>query len=544
MNIVSVNLKDYGTLEVEKGSTYFEVSKTLGVSKDIIAFKVDNEIISLSEKIMKAEHLECVSKYSLDGKNIYKSGLKFVFIVAVNNLFNDIKVVFEHSVPIGMLIKLKSKREITKKDVDLIYDEMNRLVKLDKPIRKLIIKKKEAINFYNDQKDFEKANNISNINDQVVSLFELNNNLNYFYSEMPFSTSVVSEFNLEFICNNKLVLILPNENGDVPVYSDHTSIIDSFAQNNKWLDSVKMPYISNLNAAISGGRIKSFMESNEIVFDMNIQRAVSTITSNDNIKFIMIAGPSSSGKTTTTKRMSSYLKAMGYDPILISTDDYFLDKDKAEELGVKDYECIESIDLEYLAKDLHKLLNRELVVLPEYDFILGKKTIGKKNVLFKDNSIVLIEGLHSLNEKLIPTISRENKFNVYLSPFTSLNIDQHNYVSSIDLRLIRRIVRDNQFRGAKLLDTFKAWDTVRSGEKKYIFPYIPEADCIINTALEFEIGVLKVYIEPLLLSVGVSSPYYAEAQRLLKFLKQFFPIPGEYVNGNSIIREFIGGLHD
>ena len=234
---------------------------------------------------------------------------------------------------------------------------------------------------------------------------------------------------------------------------------------------------------------------------------------------------------------------MGINPIKISTDDYFVDREftPKDEFGNYDFECLENVDVKLLNQHIIRLLNHEKVTLPRFNFITGKREQSNTIIELKENSIILIEGLHCLNDALLPAVSKDLKYKIYLSPFIPLNIDRHNYISTIDLRLIRRIVRDNRDRGSDVSATIKSWQVVRNGEEKYIFPFIEQADVILNTALAYELGVLKVYVEPLLHSVGIESPYYEEAKRLLNFLKQFFPIPGDYVNSTSILREFIGG---
>ena len=305
---------------------------------------------------------------------------------------------------------------------------------------------------------------------------------------------------------------------------------------------MKSPYLSDMNSLVSASKIDEFIKSNEILYMEDLIKASDKIISMRDVKMVLIAGPSSSGKTTTMKRLKSILKARGYEPIGISTDDFFVDREDTpkNDLGEKDFECLQAIDLELFNKTLEKLLNEEEVELPEYDFINGKKVFKGSKVKLKDNSLLLIEGLHCLNDDLIPYIDSKYKFKIYLSPFIPLNIDRHNYISTLDLRLIRRIVRDNRTRGKKVDETIKEWQVVRKGEENYIFPYVYQADMIINTALAYEIGVLKVYAIPLLYSVGLDSPYYNEARRLIHYLEVFFPIPAEFVPSGSVLREFIG----
>ena len=307
-----------------------------------------------------------------------------------------------------------------------------------------------------------------------------------------------------------------------------------------------MPYITDLNKDVGNGRIINFIKSCELMFNLNISDVARIIEDRKDIKFILIAGPSSSGKTTTTSRLASYFEALGYKPIKISLDDYFVNREDTpkDEFGNYNFECLEALDVKLFNDNLNKLLKGESVKFPKYNFMTGLREYYKEEVKMDEKSIFLIEGLHALNENLTKEIEEKYKFKIYLSPFIPLSIDKYNYVSTIDLRLLRRIVRDNRTRGYDVIKTIDNWQSVRNGEEKYIFPYIHQANVIINTALAYEVGVLKVYVEPLLLSVSVDSIYYEEARRLVDFLKQFFPIPGEYVNDESILREFIGGRYN
>ena len=257
----------------------------------------------------------------------------------------------------------------------------------------------------------------------------------------------------------------------------------------------------------------------------------------------MISGPSSSGKTTITKRLGSYFKIYGLDPIVISLDDYYKERvDSPKDAnGEYDFECLECTDLEYLQKDVTKILNGEEVTLPRFNFVTGCKELSSKKVKLKDNSILLFEGLHAINSGMLSFIPDKKKYKIYVSPFIPLSIDEHNYISNNDLRLLRRIVRDFRTRGYDVPTTIKNVKKVTIGEDKYIIPLIPEADKIINTSLSYEVGILKVFVEPLLYSVPSTSQYYDEARRLLRFLNGFFTISGEYVPKDSILREFIGG---
>lgn len=425
---------------------------------------------------------------------------------------------------------------------------MAEIVAEDAQIVKLNVSSKEAIKYYQSRGEYEKADNIGSITDRLATLYKLHNKLNYFYSIMPYSTGSIDKYELVYLGNNRIVFIFPTvrSHGEVPEYVHYANIIESFFKGKKWLDNLHMPYISDLNKTIGSGKIRDFIRSNELMFSLDLAKVVDNIINNRDIKFILIAGPSSSGKTTTNARIASYLEALGYDAIKISLDDYFVNREDnpKDEDGNYDFECLEAIDVKSFNEDLQRLLKGEEISLPVYNFISGKREYPKKYVKLNENSIFLIEGLHALNDKITAGIDNKYKYRIYLSPFIPINIDKHNYVSTIDLRLLRRIVRDNRTRGYDCLKTIDNWQRVRNGEEKYIFPYIHQANVIINTALAYEVGVLKIYVEPLLLSVGVDSIYYEEARRLIGFLNQFFPIPGEYVNDDSILREFIGGKYN
>ena len=310
----------------------------------------------------------------------------------------------------------------------------------------------------------------------------------------------------------------------------------------KWLSLMNASYVSLMNELVSSSKIKNFIASNEILFVEDILKACDTITASKDIKIVLIAGPSSSGKTTTMKRLSSFLQSRGLHPIGLSTDDFFVDREDTpkNEKGEYDYECLEAIDLKLFNDTLQGLLDGKEVEIPEYDFVAGKKVFKGRKCVLDEKSILIVEGLHCLNDDLIPYIDERYKYKIYLSPFIPLNIDRHNYISTLDLRLIRRIVRDNRIRGKNVNQTIGEWQVVRSGEEKYIFPYVYQADRIINTALAYEIGVLKIYAVPLLSSVDIRSPYYNEARRLINYMQTFYTIPSEYVPKDSILREFIG----
>ena len=547
MDTVKITFNDGTVHEYKKGTTYYEVSKDFNV-KNIMGLKIKNEVYSLDTKAIEDEVITFINTDDIIGNKIYKAGLKFLFEVALIETFPELEVSYEHSVPKGMLGVVEGNKILTQDDLQKIRSRMAEIVAEDAQIVKLNVSPKEAIKYYQSRGEYEKADNIGSITDRLATLYKLHNKLNYFYSIMPYSTGSIDKYELVYLGNNRIVFIFPTvrSHGEVPEYVHYANIIESFFKGKKWLDNLHMPYISDLNKTIGSGKIKDFIRSNELMFSLDLAKVVDNIINNRDIKFILIAGPSSSGKTTTNARIASYLEALGYDAIKISLDDYFVNREDnpKDEDGNYDFECLEAIDVKSFNEDLQRLLKGEEISLPVYNFISGKREYPKKYVKLNENSIFLIEGLHALNDKITAGIDNKYKYRIYLSTFIPINIDKHNYVSTIDLRLLRRIVRDNRTRGYDCLKTIDNWQRVRNGEEKYIFPYIHQANVIINTALAYEVGVLKIYVEPLLLSVGVDSIYYEEARRLIGFLNQFFPIPGEYVNDDSILREFIGGKYN
>ncbi len=534
--------------EFEKETSYYVIGKEFNMGKNILGVRVSNEVKSLNSKAHNDAEITFIDLNDITGNRIYKSGIKFVFEVALKEAYPDLDIVYQHSVPNGFLAEIVGDRDIIEGDISKIKGVMARIISDDIRINKLNVKKKEALAYYEKMNQKEKYENIQKITDKVVTLYELNGIYNYFYTEMPYSTGSLDKYDIIYLGRNRIIIVIPSSgsNGNLPEYVHYDNIINSFLGGKNWLDIQRMKYVDSINDTVGDGKIKDFISSCELLFNTNIGKIANFIVSNRHIKFILIAGPSSSGKTTTTKRLSSYLRAQGFDPVSISIDDFFLDREQSpkDENGNYDFECLTAIDLDLFNDTLNRLLNKEEVSLPTFNFASGKKEFNGNIIKLKENSIVLIEGLHALNDDLLPRIDNRLKYKIYLSPFIPLNIDRHNYISTVDLRLIRRMIRDNRTRGYDVNHTIDSWQSVRRGEVKYIFPFIHQANVILNTALTYELGVLKVYAEPLLRSVSVDSVYYEEARRLLNFLKMFYPIPSEYVNKDSILREFIGGNDD
>ena len=545
MSDIIVTFKDGTQKTYHKGVTFDEVSKDYSGKYEYVGVKVNNVIFSLDDKIDDNVTVDFIDFMDPSGSKMYKCGVEFLLEVALKKTHPETDITFLHSHPKGVYAEIISDKILTDEEVSKVRRKMSEMVSSDLKIKRYNVTKKDAIKYYKDKGYYEKADNIQNFAENIVTFYILDNYVNYFYTEMPNKTSIMSSFGIKYLGNNKLVILLPNSMtyGRVPEYVKYDGIIKSFESTQNWLKALDKRYLNSINHDISLGTIKDFIDVSEIKFNDDIRQVVKNVLSDGRKKFVMIAGPSSSGKTTTTKRLKTYFDCCGYDTIIISTDDYFVDRsaNPKDENGNYDFECLHAVNIERLNKDIKDLLDGKTVKLPEYDFVSGTSKTSQKEVKLTEKSIVLIEGLHSLNDDLVPVIESEQKYKVYISPFIGVNIDRHNYISTTDLRLIRRLVRDYKTRGKKVEDTIKYWQNVRGGEIKNIFPFVHQADIVLNTALNFEIGVLKVYAVPLLLSVGIDSEYYEEARRLINFLKEFCPIPSEYVSKDSILREFIGG---
>ena len=535
---------EHKQIEVEENTTYLEISK-YSQKKDIaLAVKKENELFPLTTRAIKDETIEFIDASSIEGAKIYKAAIKFILEVALKTVFPTSDIDYLHSVPGGMLGEIEYDRILTKEDISKIKEEMAKIIDENCEFKRYNILKKEAADFYEATSYYEKAINVKTCDD-IVTIYKLKDYLNYYYVPMPYSTGCIKQFELKYLDNNRLIILYPSNltKGRLPEYVHHENIINAYYEGKSWLKRLNAPYVADLNNLVANRGMKGFIESCELHFTDEIKKACDKIIRNNDKKFVMIAGPSSSGKTTTTRILGAYLRSKGYDPICLSTDDYFVDREDTpkDEFGAYDFECLNAIDTRQFNEDLMQLLKGKEVNIPTFNFVTGKREYHNHVIKLNENSIILIEGLHSLNDDLTPGIPERYKYKIYLSPFIPLNIDRHNYISTLDLRLIRRIIRDNRTRGYTVSEVIEKWQSVRNGEEKYIFPFTHQADLILNTALPYEIGVLKVYAEPLLLSIDTDSKYYEEARRLLKFLRSFYSITSEYVSKSSILREFIGG---
>ena len=533
-------------LEVDKNTKIIDIVKLLPppIKTRVVGSKIDNAIVSMDTKLKRDTVINFIDSNDLAGYKMYQAGLKFVFLAAIYDIFGkEIEASFDHSIMRGMHITIKG-LQITNKEIIRIKERMTKIINDDLRILKMNVLSKEMVEFYKKEKKIPNCYNVLNIDDALVTLYKLENYFDYFYVEMPYSTGCLSRFDLVALNDSEVVLLFPTPRtkNEVPSYVHYEKVIECFKNEKKWLKSLDIPYVYQVNKVVASGKIKDLIRLSEINYDNKIHEVATKILER-NSKFVMIAGPSSSGKSTTCKKLSLDLQARGIKTLTISVDDYFKNRVDTPKLpdGKYDFESISSIDVESLNKDINDLLVGKEVSLPTYNFVSGVREFVKGKTKIDSNYIILMEGLHCLNDELTPYINNDIKYKIYLSPFMPLNLDSNNYISTTDLRLIRRMIRDNRTRGNDVSKTICSWQDVRSGEEKYIFPYINTSDVIINTSLVYELGVLKVFAEPLLYSVGTDSVYYEEARRLINFLKNYYPISSEYIADDCVLREFIGG---
>lgn len=543
-NELIIEIEGYGNIVVHKDTTLYDLIKRLNKTDDIIACSINNEIVELSYKLKEDTKLKLISIKDRMGAKIYRSGLKFIYITAIKELFGintDVKLL--HSLDKGIYTRIDL--DLT---VDIVKDikaKMEELVSRDLRFEKITTSRKEAIKYFNEVKEKEKSSMYKQMTGDALTLYNLLNYYNYFYTKMPYSTGIIKSFDLTLTKDKGVMLEYPSTyDMKIPPYTHMDQVLNVFKEYGKWADTLGVKYVSDVNNVVIEGKIKEFIELNEIKQNNDLLKIASEIEKNlNNIKLVLIAGPSSSGKTTTSKKLSLYLKNKGINPFVLSTDDFFknrIDTPKNEN-GEYEYDIPEALDIDLFNEKLTSLIKGEETLLPTYNFLTGEKEYKNPPVSLKNRDLIIVEGIHTLNEMLTSKIDRKNKLKIYISPFTPLDLDRHNHVSTVDLRLIRRLVRDYRTRGYNAEETLKNWRVVRRSEEKYIFPYQKEADIVLNTALIYELGVLKTYAVPILFSVSYHSEYYSEALRIINFLKSFLNISDSMLPETALLREFVGG---
>ena len=443
----------------------------------------------------------------------------------------------------GFYCEIKN-QEIDKNVIKKIENMMHEMVKQNLIFNKVSVSRADAIKYFKRRNQMDKAKVLKYISNSYVNLYRLEDVYDYFYGELAYSTGAIDSFKLNYIKNGGFVVSYPNiYNPECTLdYVHRTKIFDRFLEYTKWGRMLGISNAADLNDTITTGETGKLIRISECYSNCQLMDVSNEIVNKNSIKLVLIAGPTSSGKTTTSKKLETFLQVKGIKTHQISIDDYFLDRDKTPKnsKGKYDFESLKAIDINQFNKDLTKLLNGEEVLLPEYNFVVGKREYKKKWLKIEKNDIIIIEGLHALNDELTLAVDRDKKYKIYVSPLTQLNIDNHNWVHTSDTRKLRRIVRDNQYRGYNAADTLHMWKEISESEQKNIFPFQDDADVVVNSALVYELGVLKTFAEPLLFSVDENDSIYPEAIRLINLLRNFLPIPTDEVPQDSVLREFIG----
>lgn len=544
MFTVKVKYRD-NVYTIPKDTTLLEVSKQFkdNYKYDIIIATIDNKLTELNKKVEKDCTIDFYDVSHLTGNRVYERGLVFLYTKAVKDVLGCDTIV-EHSIDRGIYTEIIRDNDLTDEDVAKIEEQMRNLINKQIPFEKLSVSRIETIDYYESNNQHDKAESLKYISNTFVNLYKLENTYDYLYGEMPIDTSYLKWFGLTRVTDRGVVLRFPNIYLDCEVvpYKHHEKLFGEFKKYLDWCKRVNLRNISDLNKIISTGDVANLIYMCEIEQNGRLLDTARMISTNPNIKLVLIAGPSSSGKTTTSKKLSLFLKSLGLNPYSLSIDDYFFNRDKTplKSNGEPDFESVVAINTELFNDHLRKLLNYEEVLLPEYNFITGESEFKKKRLKLGEKDILIVEGLHALNETLTASVDKDHKYKIYISPLTSINLDNHNRISTSDDRLLRRMIRDNKYRGYRASITLAKWQDVREGEEKYVFPYQDDADIVFNTSLIYELGVLRLYAEPLLFSISETDPYYEEAIRLLNLLRNILPITSDMIPLDSIIREFIG----
>lgn len=513
----------------------------------IVAVKLDNTLHDLQTPVGKSRSIEFVELESEEGWIIYRRSVEFLLVMAVHELYPEAEVAAMFRANNGLYCEISVPgKKLTEAMAQAIEAEMRRIVEEDRPIVKEVLEREAAVKLFKETKQVEKANLIASLKLPKVSIYRCGDYYDYLYGAMIGSTGHLSKFALD-IFESGVLLRTPDlkSKGEVPPSVPQPKLSEVLTEAKNWANILRCRYVTDLNRAIRSGRISEVIRVSEALQEKHIAEIADYIAKHrQKLRLILIAGPSSSGKTSFAQRLRVQMQVMGLRPFSISLDNYFVNREDTPKTpaGAYDYECLEALDVDLFNKDMFALLKGESVVLPRYNFKTGEREWeGQTPLTLEKSQPIIVEGIHGLNEKLTAAIPRDYKFKIYISALTQLNIDAHNRIPTTDARLIRRLVRDYQFRGASALKTLKQWPDVRQGEEKYIFPYQEEADVMFNSAMIYELSALRRYAVPMLEAVTPDVPEYTKARRLLDFCQYFLDLPDEEdVPNNSILREFIG----
>ncbi len=544
VNNVTVTIYDKQYV-LKKGTTYGEVSDkyTDRFKTPIILAKVNHRLRELNKTIEQDETIEFIDMISSDGYRTYQRSISFLLVVACRNLYRHSSVVVQYSLGNGYYVEISNSNF----DIDDIEKEMNRLAKENFPIEKVVVRTDTAMDIFKEQKMEDKYDLLKYRRASNINLYKLDGFYDYYYGYMILRTKDLKDkFKLHKYGDGLIIQFLDRNNPTVTAKFEPTAkLFDTLKESTNWGLKVGVDNVAQLNNKIAAGEFDSLMLLQEAYMEKKIGIVADQIIANDKNRFVFISGPSSSGKTTFSKRLAVQLAAHGINPKPVSLDDYYVNREDTplDENGNYDYECLEAIDVPKFKENMTTLLSGGEIDVPKFNFVKGKRMYDGTKMKIEDSDVLIIEGLHGLNPKLSQGIPDENKFTIYISALTALNVDDHNRIPTTDARLLRRIVRDSRERDKTAKETIAMWDKVREGEDKYIFPYQEDADIVFNSSLIYELSILKQFVEPLLFNVDRDCKEYKEAKRLVKFLGYFLGITSENVPATSLLREFIGGSY-
>ena len=513
--------------------------------KDYVLANVNGKIVDLNYEISQDDKIDLIKKYTHIANLSYESTIALICMLAIEKIYKNKKVNIEYSVNNCLYLSVENFK-ILHKDIEKIKKEMENLIKEDFPIVKKTYKKSEALKIFKKNDDLDKYNLLNSLDLNEINIYDVKDKFYFFTNYLCPKSSWIEDFDIIYYHPGILINYKKSENSKLLDFKEQINIPKIYERSKRWTNLLGINFASDLNELVINDKIESLVNVNETYYNNQLNKCAKDIIAN-NMNIVMLAGPSSSGKTTTAKKLAIQLAVLGKDAYVISTDDYFVDRNKTplDENGNKDFESIDAIDLHSLNEDLLDLLEGKEVILPSFNFIKGIRTLSNKKIKMKDNTILIIEGIHALNPKLTDYIPEKNKYKIYVSVLTGINIDSTNRISSTETRLIRRIVRDNKYRGYDTLETLKSWDKVKLGEQKYIFPYQNRADFYVDSSLIYEYNALKKYAIECFKQVSKNSKYYYMVDRLENILSYFVEIENtKIIDDHSILREFIGEDND
>ena len=532
--------------KVEIGSTLFDVfsSFDLKMTHGPVSARVNNKVDGMHYRVYNSKDVEFLDMNSASGSRAYTRTLFFVLCKAVQDIYPNTDVVIDIPVSNGFYVDIRLGRPVVDEDVNILRRRMQEIIDSKMPIRRFTVPTEEAIALFQEKGDVEKVKLLRTSGSIYTTYYKIGEYVDYYYGTLLTNTSQLYLFGLEKYYDGMLLRIPsvsnPDELGEM---TRQDKMFDIFKEHHRWQEILGIRTVGDFNQAIDAGHATDIINISEALQEKKLAKIAEEIASRKGVKLVLLAGPSSSGKTTSCKRLSIQLAVNGLKPLQISLDDYFVDRDKTpkDENGEFDFESIYALNLDLLNEQFNALFRGEEVELPKYDFPSGKSVKSGKKLKLEPNNVLVVEGIHALNPELTAHVPEEQIFRVYASALTTILLDNHNYIPTTDNRLLRRIIRDYKYRGVSAQETIRRWPSVRAGENRWIFPFQENADAMLNTAMLYELSVLKMQAEPLLQQVPENCEEFAEAYRLLKFLKYFKGIPYNNLPPTSLLREFLGG---